>query len=70
MGVGRLWRLWEGFLEGVERLPGGCEGCGDYVGAVWRVWKGSLDVLGSMSGGCEEAVWWISRGCLEVTERL
>ncbi len=53
-GVGRLSRgsldavrrVWEGYLEGVERLSGGFH----------IVWRGYIVGVGRLSGGCKEAL--------------
>ncbi len=57
-----VWRVWEGYLEGVVRLSGGC---GE---AFWRVWGGCLESVGRLLGGyllgCGEAV-----GCERLSGR-
>ncbi len=42
--------MWEGCLEGVRRLSGGCEK------AIWTVWGGYMEGVGRLSGGSGKAV--------------
>ncbi len=45
-----VWKVWEGYLEGVERLSGG------YGEVICRVWGGHLVGLVKLSEGCGEAI--------------
>ncbi len=74
--VKAVWRVWEGCLEGVGRLPGQFGrlswGCGEAVCWMWggclacvgRWWRGYQGDLGKLSGAM------LSVGCVEAVSRV